>query len=51
MTKQHERKAGSIVTCPHCGAKLVLVRRLGLWACNPGTKIRHACIRRATDNR
>lgn len=31
--------------CPHCGAQLVLVKRNGLWACDPGTKRRHACLK------
>lgn len=37
-------KAGDRVTCPHCGRTLVLVARLGLWACDPGTKRRHRCL-------
>lgn len=41
------RKAGDVVACPSCGQSLVLVRRLGLWACDPGTKRRHSCLRRA----
>lgn len=35
-------------TCPHCGAHLILIRRLGVWACDPGTRHRHVCIERAT---
>jgi hypothetical protein len=38
-------KPGDHVKCPHCGAVLVLVSRLGLWACDLGTKRRHRCLR------
>lgn len=39
-----ERKAGDRVTCPKCGVTLVLIKRLGLWACDPGTNRRHGCL-------
>jgi hypothetical protein len=38
------KKAGDTVRCTRCGVHLVLVKRNGLWACDPGTKIRHACL-------
>ncbi len=39
-----QKKPGDKVKCPRCGATLVLVSNRGLWACDPGTKRRHACL-------